>query len=91
MPARREDGNVLQKSSVTPSETVSPETRSGQSAKEMSQKPHSLALGTLLAGSGALSRSASADRFLMKVSFFRNYRPVKQEIFRNILPDFQGH
>ena len=67
-PAGREDRNVLQKSSVTPSATASSAARSGQSSGEMSQKPHSLALGTLLAGSGALSRSTNADRFLMKVS-----------------------
>ena len=49
----------IQKSSVIPSATASSAFRLGQSAEEMSQKPHSLGLGTLRAGSGALSRSTN--------------------------------
>ena len=29
--------------------------------------------------------------YLDCMSFFRDYRPVDQEIFKNFLPDFQGH
>lgn len=43
-----------QKSSVTPSATTSSTTRSGQSAEDMSQNPHSRWLGTRRVGSLAL-------------------------------------
>ena len=46
---------------------VSPEARSGHSSRVMLQNPHSIALGTFLAGVAELRRRISPLRLSMKV------------------------